>query len=203
MKGNVRDLKKKPVIIAAVCFLVVLALAGVITVQHMRPQSFEPAGEVTGVGSLDESVLALLREICSPDAPLDENMGTVYDWICAEIKYRPGTTDTTGGFTSQLVNQLAEETLNKRRGSCDGEAALTAVLLRRLGCETAIVSGQFLREDGVWVDHAWTAGRLQNGDIYHFDPLYGSVFAEKPRDYFMRDGMEMKDTHRFETVDFD
>lgn len=195
-------MRKKPVFMVSVCFLAALVLAGLMVARRFQPRSFVPAGPVTGVESLDESVLDLLQEICDPKASQEENMGTVYDWLCAEIKYRPGTADTGGGFTDALVNELAEETLNKRKGNCDGEAALTAVLLRRLGCEAVIVTGQFRREDGVWVDHAWTAAGLPDGNVYHFDPLYGSTFAGNPRDFFMRDSEGMKDTHRFETVSF-
>lgn len=195
-------MKKKPVVIAGGCFLAVLVLVGLMAAQRMRSRPFVPQGQATGVESLDGAVLALLQEICDPKASREENMKAVYDWLCTEIKYRPGTADTTGGFTSELVNRLAGETLDKRKGNCDGEAALTAVLLRRLGCETTIVTGQFLREDGVWVDHAWTAGDLGNGLVCHFDPLYGSTFAENPEDYFMRSGEEIGETHRFETVDF-
>lgn len=193
-------MRKRPVIVVGGCFLAALALAGLMIAQRLRVKPFVPTGPVTGVESLDESVLALLQEICDPKASQEENMGAVYDWLCAEIKYRPGTADTAGGFTDQLVNELAGETLNKRKGNCDGEAALTAVLLRRLGCEAGIVTGQFRREDGMWVDHAWAAGRLQNGSVYHFDPLYGSTFADNPRDFFMRDSEGMRDTHRFEEI---
>lgn len=189
--------------IAGACFLAALVVAGLMLAQRFRPKSFVPAGPVTGVESLDESVQNLLQEICAPKASQEENTETVYDWLCAEIKYRPGTADTGDGFTDELVNALAEETLNKRKGNCDGEAALTAVLLRRLGWEAVVVTGQFLREDGVWVDHAWAAGSLPNGEVYHFDPLYGSTFAGNPRDYFMRESEEMKNTHRFEEVELD
>ena len=192
-------MKKKPVMIAGGCFLAVLVVIGLAAALHSRP--FVPQGQVTGEEGLDEAVLALLQEICGPKASLEENVAAVYDWLCTEIKYRPGTADTSGGFTAQLVNELAEETLDKRKGNCDGEAALTAVLLRRLGCETVIVTGQCLREDGTWVEHAWTAGDLGDGAVYHFDPLYGSAFAENARDYFMRSGEDILHTHRFEAVE--
>ena len=196
-------MRKRPVIVVGGCIVAALVLAGLMIAQQFRPKLFVPTGPVTGVESLDESVLALLQEICDPKASQEENMGTVYDWLCAEIKYRPGTADTAGGFTDQLVNELAGETLNKRKGNCDGEAALTAVLLRRLGCGAVIVTGQFLREDGMWVDHAWTAGKLQDGRVYHFDPLYGSTFAGNPRDFFMRESEGMRDTHRCEEIRMD
>lgn len=191
-------MKKKTLFIGGVCVLIALVVIGVLLIRSLGPKVFEPPGPKTGAESLDQSVLALLREICDPSASQEENLGAVYDWLCTEIKYRPGTADTSGGFTDELVNQLAEETLNKRKGNCDGEAALTAVLLRRMGCEAEIVTGQFLREDGTWVDHAWAAVKRGEGETVHFDPLYGSTNAENPRDYFMRPDSAMKDTHRYE-----
>lgn len=180
--------------------LAAVVLLGLILWLGRPARTFVPDGQTTGVDRLDQSVLELLEEICDPAASLEDNMGAVYDWICAEIKYRPGTADSSGGFTVQLRDQLAEETLNQRKGNCDGEAALTAVLLQRLGCETMVVTGQFLREDGQWVDHAWTAAAMRDGNVYYFDPLYGAAFADNPRDYFMRDSEKMKETHRSELM---
>ena len=193
-------MRKKPVVIAGVCLAAVLVLVAVIAGMRLRPGVFVPAGSVTGVESLDEAVLAVLRDVCEPKGSLEENTAAVYDWICTGIRYRPGTADVSGGFSEALVNQMAEETLNKRRGNCDGEAALMVVMLRRLGWEAVPVTGQFCRDDGVWVDHAWAAGSLDGGDVYHFGPLYGSTFADEARDYFMKPGGDMAGTHRFDAA---
>ena len=100
-------MRKRPVIVVGGCIVAALVLAGLMIAQQFRPQLFVPTGPVTGVERLDESVLALLQEICDPKASQEEHMGTVYYWLCAEIKYRPGTADTAGGFSVQLVNALS------------------------------------------------------------------------------------------------
>ncbi len=187
---------KRTIACAAGALLGILAV--LLALRPWEPKVYEPEGPPTGVDSLDEAVLDVLREVCEPGADELENLGAVYDWICAEISYRPGTADTSGGFTVELVNELAEEILNKRKGNCDGEAALMAVLLRRMGCESKVVTGRFLREDGVWVDHAWVAAAPSGQGYSHFDPLYGSMFAGDPRDFFMKSDADMETTHRWD-----
>ena len=116
---------------------------------------YEPAGAPTGDEALDGQVLTLLQEICDPRASEEENLRAAYDWVCNEITYRAGTADTTGGFTEDLIQALAREALEKRKGNCDSEAALMAVLLQRLGCEAQVVQGQFLRK-GTTRPSGWT-----------------------------------------------
>jgi len=181
--------------IAALAALAFLA-AALCVLRPWEPRLYEPKGEATGDEALDAQVLELLEELCAPRAQETKNLGAVYDWIASEIAYRPGTADTSGGFTDELTAELAGELLRKRRGNCDGEAALTAVLLRRMGYESRIVTGQFLREDGAWVDHAWVIARVDGADC-HFDPLYGHFYAENPRDYFLCPDAAMEATHRW------
>ena len=153
---------------------------------------YTPAGEPTGNAALDEQVLALLQELCDPKADLVTNLGAVYDFLCTGI--------TSGGFTDELTDSLALELLQKRKGNCDAQAALTAVLLRRMGCEAQIVQGTFLRaDDPEPVDHAWVYAVVNGTDCW-FDPLYGGHFAENPRDYFMADDSRMALTHQWDAA---
>lgn len=159
---------------------------------------YEPAGESTGDADLDGQVLTLLQEVCDPQASEEDNLRAVYNWVCDEITYRPGTADTTGGFTEDLIRDLAAEALEKRKGNCDSEAALMAVLLRRMGYEAQVVQGQFLREgdgEAIWVDHAWVVAEVE-GQYYHFDPLYGRYYTEdRAEDYFMQPDSALEATH--------
>ena len=146
---------------------------------------YTPAGEPTGNAELDEQVLALLQELCEPKADLVTNLGAVYDFLCTGITYRAS---------------LALELLQKRKGNCDAQAALTAVLLRRMGCEAQIVQGTFLRaDDPEPVEHAWVYA-VVDGTGCWFDPLYGGHFAENPRDYFMADDARMALTHQWDAA---
>ena len=159
---------------------------------------YTPAGEPTGNAALDDQVLALLQELCDPKADLVTNLGAVYDFLCTGITYRATLADTSGGFTDELTDSLALELLQKRKGNCDAQAALTAVLLRRMGCEAQIVQGTFLRaDDPEPVDHAWVYA-LVGGEGVYFDPLYGGSFAERAEDYCMAPAALLKETHQWD-----
>lgn len=160
--------------------------------------SYEPAGAPTGDETLDGQVLTLLQEICDPRASEEENLRAAYDWVCNEITYRAGTADTTGGFTEDLIQELAREALEKRKGNCDSEAALMAVLLTRMGCPAQVVQGQFQREDGQMVDHAWVVAQV-DGTYRHFDPLYGRYYTDdQARDYFLQTDAVLEQTHTWD-----
>ena len=156
-------------------------------------------GNETGNADLDGQVYALLEELYDPAAGETENLRAVYDWVCQEITYRAGTADVSGGFTEELTQELAAEGLAKRKGNCDTEAAVMAVLLRRLGYDCEILQGQFLREDGQWVDHAWVLAQV-DGAALPFDPLYGHYYAEDPADYFMQPDSALAETHQWDAA---
>lgn len=178
------------------CALCALLVAVLLAACAAGP--YVPQGTETGNETLDAQVLAVLQEVCSEDESLQENVRAVYDWVAAEIQYRASTAELSGGFTPEATHSLAEELLAKRRGACDGEAALMAVLLRRMGCESQIVEGQFLRSDGsAWVDHAWVIAEI-DGAYYHLDPLYGRYYAgDAAGRYCMADDAFLLETHRW------
>lgn len=151
----------------------------------------------TGNAELDEAVYGVLETLYQPDGTEAENLAAVYGWVSEEIAYRAGTADVSGGFTEELIQELALEGLSKRRGNCDTEAAVMATLLERLGYGCEILQGQFLREDGQWVDHAWVRAEV-DGEWLHFDPLYGRYYAEDPADYCMQPDSALEGTHRWE-----
>jgi len=173
-----------------------IAIILLLTACHGKGRPEYLSGKTTGDSALDKSVEALLTEICAQcDAPLK----TVYDWLCTELKYRAQPGEGVKEFTKELVVSLAQDALDKRRCDCDGEAALTAVLLRRMGYDAKIVQGQFQRgEGGEWVDHAWVCVAMDGID-YHFDPLYDAHFSDgNSTSCFMATDAEMEATHRWE-----
>lgn len=181
-------------------FLLLLAAILALGCAACAAKPYTPAGEPTGDAELDEQVLALLQELCDPKADLVTNLGAVYAFLCTGITYRATLADTSGGFTDELTDSLALELLQKRKGNCDAQAALTAVLLRRMGCEAQIVQGTFLRaDDPEPVEHAWVYA-VVDGTGCWFDPLYGGHFAENPRDYFMADDARMALTHQWDAA---
>ena len=159
---------------------------------------YTPVGEPTGDEALDAAVLELLQERCSPKNTERENIEAVYRFIAEDITYRPGTADTSGGFTESLTHELALELLQKRKGNCDHQAALMAVLLQRMGYTAEVVQGTFTREEGTEpVSHAWVCAMI-NGVSYFFDPLYGASFAENEMDYCMASEALLAQTHQWE-----
>ena len=123
--------------------LLILTLAALLLVlAACAPKPYEPAGEPTGNAALDDAVLSLLQERCSAKNSEQDNLRAVYDFIAHDITYRPGTADTSGGFSDELTEQLALELLHKRKGNCDAQAALMAVLLRRMGYEAQLCRGR-------------------------------------------------------------
>lgn len=160
--------------------------------------AYKPAGEPTGNAELDAQVLAVLEEVCTADT-LAENAALVYSWVAMEMTYRASTADTSAGYTDAVVQELALEMLNKRRGACDSEAAVMAVLLDRMGCESVVVEGTFLREEGTEpVEHAWVIAQV-DGEYYHFDPLYGRYYAEdRISDYCMAPDTLLLNTHQWD-----
>ena len=169
--------------------LLILTLAALFLVlAACAPKPYEPAGEPTGNAALDDAVLALLQERCSAKNSEQENLRAVYDFIAHDITYSP----------DELTEQLALELLHKRKGNCDAQAALMAVLLRRMGYEAQLVQGTFVREEGAEpVDHAWVYA-LVGGEGVYFDPLYGGSFAERAEDYCMAPAALLKETHQWD-----
>lgn len=179
-----------------ICLLLTLAL---VCACAACGGAYTPEGAETGNEDLDAAVLAVLQETCDQKRSLEENVRAVYHWVAEAITYRASTADLSEGFTEEATQALAAEILAKRRGACDGEAALLAVLLRRMGLECVIVEGQFLREDGsAWVDHAWVIAEI-DGRAYHLDPLYGRYYAGDDADrYCMADDVFFLETHRWD-----
>lgn len=172
-----------------------LLLAVLLLLAACRSQPEYLSGKTTGEPALDESVEALLTEVCRDS---DDPLAAVYDWLCGELKYRANPGESVKAFTDETVVSLAKEALDKRRCDCDGEAALTAVLLRRMGYDAEIVQGQFLRgEGGQWVEHAWVRATVY-GALCYFDPLYDAHFSDgDTRSCFMASDAELEATHRW------
>ena len=170
------------------------------TAESAKPAAPLPyEGNATGNADLDAQMLAVLEEVYDPAASEEDNLAAVYRWVCDGITYRAGTVDVSGGFTEELTEQLALEGLQKRKGNCDTEAAVMAALLERLGYPCQILQGQFLREDGQWVDHAWVLAEVDGAPL-HFDPLYGRYYAEDPMDSFLQPDSALEGTHRWDAA---
>lgn len=180
-----------------------LALTLLLGCAACAAKPYAPEGALTGNDELDAAVLSLLQERCAANASEEERLAAAYDFVCNDITYRAGTVDTSGGFTDELTHELALTLLQKRKGNCDAQAALMAVLLRRMGYAAQIVQGTFVREaGGEPVEHAWVRAEI-GGTSCWFDPLYGSHYAENPRDYLMADDALLAQTHQWDASALD
>ena len=89
----------KKLLCLTLCLLLALGAAG------CAEKTYAPTGQLSGDEALDGQVLALLEKLCSPKETAQENLLHVYDFLCNDITYRPGTADTSGGFTAELTAQ--------------------------------------------------------------------------------------------------
>ena len=179
--------------------LLILTLAALLLVlAACAPKPYEPAGEPTGNAALDDAVLALLQERCSAKNSEQENLRAVYDFIAHDITYRPGTADTSGGFSDELTGAACAGAFAQAQGKLRRAGGADGSLLRRMGYEAQLVQGTFVREEGAEpVDHAWVYA-LVGGEGVYFDPLYGGSFAERAEDYCMAPAALLKETHQWD-----
>ena len=91
-----------------------------------------------------EEVTADARQIAQDGLGLLETVGTVVDWVHANIRYERGATS---------VATSAEYILETRTGVCQDMTQLAIALLRALGIPTRYVSGLLATQEGE--THAW------------------------------------------------
>lgn len=162
-------------------------------------KTWEPTGAVTGNEALDEQIQAVLLEVCADKTEESERLEAIYSWMLDSIKYRASAAESPEAFTDEVITALAETSMGKRRTDCDGEAALMAVFLRRMGYDAHVIRGQFVREIGQDpVDHAWVLAEV-SGKMLHFDSLYGRFYAEdRAMDYCGAEDALMSKTHTWQ-----
>jgi len=183
---------KRTMIACALLLIIGLSACG-------EPSVYVPEGMCTGNEILDEAVLSALQAVCRTEYSKAENLEAAYNWVMNTLTYRTTTEESPDEFTDEAIVKLAELGVSKKKTDCDGEAAVMAVLLRRMGYEAQVVSGTFIRDPSQDpVDHAWVLAKV-NGKTVHFDPLYGRYFAEEhAADYCMADDSVMVTTHTWD-----
>lgn len=159
-------------------------------------------GTLSGDDVLDAAVLDVIDTVCSADNDLETNLGLLFDWMTRSLTYKYVTVDLSNGYTDELVNDLARYIVTGLRGSCEHNAALMKVFCDRLGAPAVVVAGDFLSEDGSWVEHAWAICEI-DGVYRHIDVLYGRNHTQgRPRTMFMKTDEEFTSTHRWEESDY-
>lgn len=159
-------------------------------------------GPLTGDSILDAAVLDVIDSECSADADLEDNLAALFDWMVSELTYKYVSVDLSNGYTDELTNELARYIVTGLRGSCEHNAALMKVFCDRLGAPAVVVAGDFLSEDGTWVEHAWVIVEL-DGVYRHIDVLYGrNHTGGQPRTMFVKTDADFETTHRWEKADY-
>ncbi len=164
-----------------------------------KPSESLAVGQTTGNERLDDEVKKIIDEVCDPDKDAVYNLGELFDWMVEELKYKYVTVDLSNGYTEELISEIAEYLIINRRGSCENQAALMCVFIRRMGYDAQVVAGEFLSDDKTeWVEHAWVIANIE-GEYYHFDPLYGrNHTGGHPRTFFMQKDADIEDVHRWD-----
>ncbi len=159
-------------------------------------------GPLTGDAVLDDAVLDVIDTVCSAENDVETNLGLLFDWMTRSLTYKYVSVDLSNGYTDQLTIDLARYIITGLRGSCEHNAALMKVFCDRLGAPAVVVAGDFLSEDGSWVEHAWAICEL-NGVYRHIDVLYGRNHTQgRPRTMFMKTDEDFSSTHRWVAEDY-
>lgn len=156
----------------------------------------------SGDDELDEELDEIIASETDDTMGLEDKMFAVYKWTYTNIKYRATPIDLSNGFTTELVAEHAQNTLDTRRGACEHFAIITALLFNRLGVETILIQGQrYSTYYGTWDDHSWVLAKL-DGKYWHFDGLYEYQHIGVPKSCFKKTDEEMSSHHKWDTSEY-
>ncbi|MCI8623198.1 MAG: hypothetical protein HFG26_05985 [Provencibacterium sp.] len=123
---------------------------------------------------IEETADRVLREIISPGMKESEQVQAAYRWLIENTffmdpvgldiwRYRGSPAERPGYVENRALSPLLFGS-----GSCEDFASALTVLLWRMGIEAQYVAGLTISVNGDFVDHAWTAAKVE-GDWYHLD----------------------------------
>lgn len=108
----------------------------------------------------DKLIKKKLKSLTNDKESNYEKVKAVYDWIIDNTSY------DYGGFGNYLS---ADCVINEKIGTCADYSYVFAAMLRYLGYDACMVSGQTHRADGGYTGHEWV--EVEIGDtVYVFDP---------------------------------
>lgn len=128
---------------------------------------------ITDTSALDEKVAEILANNIKPDMSDVQKEYAIFDYIVKNTaydykNYKKGTVPLVDGSAyGVLVNKL---------GVCEGYAEAVKLLMKKVGIECRIVSGN--ADDGSadwrneWGNHAWNIVKI-DGNYYHVDATWG------------------------------
>ncbi|MCL2068528.1 MAG: transglutaminase-like domain-containing protein [Oscillospiraceae bacterium] len=161
-------------------------------------------GALTGNERLDANVENVLDQNCDPAASDRENMLAIYNLLMNRFGYRGEHVDLPDGYTEERIYELADDMLQRWRGSCEHFAAVYYVFAQRLGLSVHLVEGPaffgvgsgYEDDDSGWGMHGWILASI-DGRYYHFDPLY-DTYLYKDQAFFMKTDSDFESNHRWD-----
>lgn len=129
----------------------------------------------SGYSELDGLIDKLFSEILTEDMNNYAKVWTCYLYLVDKITYNRGMDANTGAYSSSDVNTTPKEVLwatdllNSGQGCCYNYSAAFMFIMRALGYDAHLVTGNVPSYGGGVTPHCWLYVNL-NGTRYSFDP---------------------------------
>ncbi len=152
----------------------------------LNAAELEPA--VTGIDALDALVAETLAEITSEDMTTYEKVVACYDYLTDNMRYGSSmyhlnvplgdTTCANIFYTYGEVDGFGAVALTSNYGLCNGYAAGFILLVRAIGLDADLVTGQTRSAGGGYAYHKWAEITI-DGTAYAFDPQLDQSYARQ------------------------
>ncbi len=130
----------------------------------------------SGYAELDGLVNDLIARVVTDDMNNYQKVWALYEWMIDNITYSRGMDANTGAYSSSDPAVTPKEVLwatdllNSGQGCCYNYSAAFMYILRALGYDAHLVSGNVPKYGGGVTPHCWLYVNLDNGKQYTFDP---------------------------------
>ncbi|MCI8442828.1 MAG: transglutaminase domain-containing protein [Provencibacterium sp.] len=189
------------------CLLLILPLCGFASIPSPKEEISLPlAGALPLENRYIEKVAdEVLQKILSPGMQESEQAQAAYRWVIENTfftdpigqdiwRYRGNAQQQPGYVENRALSPLLFGA-----GYCEDYASALVILLRRMGIEAQYVAGLTISVNGDFVDHAWTAAKV-DGQWYHLDcQLEQNVLREGKLTYryFLKNDSYLLADHRW------
>ncbi|MCM1307274.1 MAG: transglutaminase-like domain-containing protein [Butyrivibrio sp.] len=130
----------------------------------------------SGYPELDTLVDELIAKVVTDEMNNYQKVWALYEWMIDNITYSRGMDANTGAYSSSDPNTTPKEVLwatdllNSGQGCCYNYSSAFVYIMRALGYDAHLVSGNVPKYGGGETPHCWLYVVLDNGQQYTFDP---------------------------------
>lgn len=130
----------------------------------------------SGYPELDALVNDLIAKVVTDDMNNYQKVWALYEWMIDNISYSRGMDANTGAYSSSDPATTptevlwATDLLNAGQGCCYNYSSAFVYILRAVGYDAHLVSGNVPKYGGGETPHCWLYVTLDNGLNYTFDP---------------------------------